>query len=109
MVQTLKMCEILAFLITLKPLFLSKLLLETKKNTHGNMFVAFNIFKYSQFTDRIVAHDMTTQNESNNDIFERLYIVGVFSHKLHRRLELLLKQGASKVKARTGFDGRGTF
>ena len=73
------------------------------------MFVAFNIFKYSQFTDRIVAHDMTTQNESNNDIFERLYIVGVFSHKLHRRLELLLKQGASKVKARTGFDGRGTF
>ena len=108
MVQTLKMCEILAFLITLKPLFLSKLLLETKKNTHGNMVVAFYIFKYSQFTDRIVAHDMTTQIESN-DIFGRLFIVGVFSRKLHRRLELLLKEGASKVKARTGFDGRGTF
>ena len=72
------------------------------------MFVAFTIFKYSQFTDCIVAHDMTTQIESI-DIFGRLYIVGVFSRKLHRRLELLLKEGASKVKARTGFDGRGTF
>ena len=73
------------------------------------MFVAFTIFKYSQFTDCIIAHVMTTQSESNNDIFGRLYIVGVFSRKLHRRLELLLKEGASKVKARTGFDGRGTF
>ena len=70
------------------------------------MVAAFYIFKYSQFTDCIVAHDMTTQNESNVT-FGRLFIVDVFSRKLHRRLELLLKEGASKVKARTGFDGRG--
>ena len=100
------MREILAFLVSSNPLFLNQY--ETKKSTHGNMVVAFFIFKYSQFTDCIVAHDMTTQSESN-DIFGRLFIVDVFSRKLHRRLELLLKEGASRVKAKTGFDGRGTF